>query len=88
LGVLQHPQAPTCLWPCKRSRQGRTDMNEHIPRTLQISGAAEQVQQTCDHWTNVCCMVPEKPADVISEVVNSEKFQHFTRIIDCFATSA
>jgi len=32
--------------------------------------------------TNVCCMVPEKPADVISEVLKSERF---AQIIDCLA---
>jgi len=41
--------------------------------------------QIYDCKTNVYCMVPEKPADVISEVVN---FPSFMRIIGCFTASA
>jgi len=40
------------------------------------------------YQANVCCMALEKPVDVISEVLNSEKFSHFARTIDGFAASA
>jgi len=61
-----------------RSRQCRTDINEHH---AYYTGAVEQVLQT---QTNVCCGMPEKPADAISKVLNSEIFPCFARIIDCF----
>ena len=35
--------------------------------------------------TNACCIMPEKPADWTSEIINSE---HFVQIINCFAASA
>jgi len=35
--------------------------------------------------TNVCRTVPEKPADVISEVLNSKNFLHFTQIVKCLS---
>jgi len=42
---------------------------------------AEQVQQTGDHQTNVCSMVPERQADAMSEVLNSKNVPSFKRII-------
>jgi len=61
--------------------QGRTDINErsHAYNT----GAAEQVQQP---RTNVCCVVPEKPANVISEILKSKNFPCFTQIFSYLAT--
>ena len=38
-----------------------------------------------DHRTNVCSMVPEKPADAISEVLKSKIFPHFMQTIGCLA---
>jgi len=56
--------------------QGRTDINEHSH--AYNTGAAEQFRQP---RTNVGCVVPEKPANVISEILKSENFPHFTQII-------
>ena len=35
-----------------------------------------------------CCIMHEKPADAISDVLNFENFPHFAWIIDCFTASA
>ena len=32
LGVLQHPQAPTCLWPC-------TSVDSRLPSLIHIGGS-------------------------------------------------
>jgi len=39
-------------------------------------------------WTNVCYMMPEKPADMISGVLYSENFPLFAWIINNFTASA
>jgi len=46
-----------------------------------IQGAAERVRGPGDHETNVCCIMPEKLADAISEILTYPR-------IDCFAASA
>jgi len=37
LGVLQHPQAPTCLRPCIRSIQRRWDMVDCMLQSYSLS---------------------------------------------------
>jgi len=36
-----------------------------------FAGVAEEAGRPGDYLTNVCCMEPGKPADAISEVLNS-----------------
>lgn len=48
---------------------------------------AEQVRISGDRWTNVCGMMPEKSADVISEILNFENLPCFTQIINCLKPS-
>jgi len=41
-----------------------------------------------DRKTTACCLMPEKLADAISEILSFEKFLGFVWIIHCFTASA
>ena len=56
--------------------QGKADINEHSH--AYNTGVAEQVQQL---QTYVCFMVPEKPANAMSEILKSENFLCFVQVI-------
>lgn len=56
--------------------------------SIVIQGQWNRSGRLGDCRTNVCCIVPEKPADVMSEVLRPKISPRFVQLISYFAASA